>query len=258
MTDCIEAPAREWLERYVEGTLPEGESQSFEEHYFDCPACLSELQAIQAAQIQLKEHPVTARPRTRILHWPFMLSAGALAAALIVGLLTFNIMRRSSAPGPSSAAVQPPQPARSSQQIAQLADLRLPPYRETILRGTAEDSVFARGMRQYASGACALSIRTLAHVKARSAYSRAAQFYSGVCAMKIGDYPAAENLLHSVASGADSPQQEWAWYYLAQIALVRSDVTGARQNLDQVIALHGDLESQAQKQLAELPPPARK
>jgi len=43
----------------------------------------------------------------------------------------------------------------------------------------------------------------------------------------------------------DSPQQEAALYYLAQIALVHNDPTTARHYLARTIALRGDFERRA-------------
>ena len=45
-----------------------------------------------------------------------------------------------------------------------------------------------------------------------------AQFYSGVCQMKLNQLDAAAATLGQVAGKGDSPQQEAALYYLAQIA----------------------------------------
>ena len=70
MSNCSGAPAREWLAQYMEGTLPDEDAQKFEDHYFDCPVCFGELQAIQAAQEALRRHPVPITAPKRILEWP--------------------------------------------------------------------------------------------------------------------------------------------------------------------------------------------
>jgi hypothetical protein len=260
MTDCIGAPAREWLERYVDGTLPDAEAQQFEEHYFECSVCLTELQALQAARKQLEQHPVSAPPRRRVLSWPVLVSFGAMAAALLIGYLTVRTLRHPEPAG--TLAVAPPtksnEAGQAAQQIAQLADLQLPVYRVATLRDGSEGTAFERGMKQYAAGDCTGARRTLAKVDAQGPDGLAAQFYSGVCAMHAGDFTGASSLLRSVASTGDSPEQESAWYYLAQISLARSDAADARQELDHVLSLHGDLEDQARKQLAQLPQAGQK
>ncbi|HEY2860277.1 MAG TPA: zf-HC2 domain-containing protein [Terracidiphilus sp.] len=255
MTDCIGAPAREWLERYVDGTLPDEEAQKFESHYFDCPRCLAELEELQAVQKQLREHPISTAPRARVFTWPMMVSFGAVAAALLIGLITLQMVR-SPQPVPNAAANHPavtaPAPSAPQEvQVAQLADLAPPAYHAAILRDGTEDTAFQRGMKLYAAGDCTRAMKTLAQVPSQNSQKVAALFYSGVCKMNARDFNAAEKLLHRVASAQDAPQQESAWYYLAQIALAQSNISDARQDLNRVVSLRGDMEAQARKELSE-------
>ena len=53
---CTGAPAERWLEKYVAGTLAAADAEAFEEHYFDCPVCLAQLQAVQAAAEQMRRN----------------------------------------------------------------------------------------------------------------------------------------------------------------------------------------------------------
>ena len=71
--------------------------------------------------------------------------------------------------------------------------------------------------------------------------------------MHAGKLATAESTLRHVAAAGDSPQQEAAWYYLAQIALARSDAETARRDLGRVVALHGDFEQAANTQLKQIP-----
>jgi TolA-binding protein len=272
MTNCIGAPARQWLEQYVEGTLPEEESQKFEDHYFDCPACLGELQALQAAQGALRRHPISVEQPKRVLAWPTnwnkMFAFGALAAALLVGLLTFRMMVHGpqqtgnvavTPATPSQQAPQSPaQPkaapdAQPGTQIAQLADLRLPSYHAPELRGPAGNVAFENGMKQYMAGDCAHAVNTLSQVEEHGPDGLAAQFYSGLCRIHTGDLATAADTLRHIADAGDSPYQESAFYYLAQIALAQSNADQARRDLNRVISLRGDLEHQARRQLAQIP-----
>ena len=268
MSDCIGAPAREWLERYVDGTLPEAEAQKFEEHYFDCPACLGQLQALQAVQEQLRRHPVpivAVQPKARILTWPRMVTVGAMAAALVIGVITLRMVQSGQpaanqapthpAPTVSSPAANQPAPSTSQPevQIAELADLHLPSYHAPTLRGESEDSLYERGMKQYAAGKCRNAIDTLGQVPPDGPDGVAAQFYAGLCRMHTGDLGGATATLRRVAFAGDSPELESAWYYLAQLALAHSDVNEARRDLRHVVALHGDFEKRARTQLAKLP-----
>lgn len=262
MSDCIGAPANLWLERYVEGTLPEAEVEKFEEHYFDCPVCLAQVEALQAAREQLKRNPVAFTPPRRVLNWPqFTVGFGALAAALIVGVITLRMVQLRTGPAQTNAVVQPGSPPASPQaaggepatQLAQLADLRLPAYQAPTLRGAGAPSEFEQAMKLYNAGNCAGAIKRLSQVDAQSPDALAARFYTGLCQMHAGDLADSSKVLHQVAAAPDSPQQEAAWYYLAQIALAKSDAALARKDLARVVSLHGDLEHRARAELAQLP-----
>jgi hypothetical protein len=264
MNDCIGAPAQKWLDRYLEGTLPENEAQAFESHYFDCPVCLGELQAVQAAQEQLRLHPVAIQPKARVLRWPALVTVGSLAAALLIGFITLRAVHRPNSPANQSAASAPSQPSSPAgqtasepavqpTQLAQLADLNLPPFHASTLRGESSDTAYSRGMKLYSAGNCTAAVKALARVDATSSDALAAQFYTGVCRMHMGDLDSAQSNLRHVAAAGDSPQEEAAWYYLAQIALSRSAAAPARQNLQKVVALHGDFERAANKQLGQIP-----
>ena len=271
MTDCIGAPTREWLEQYVEGTLPEQEVQKFEDHYFDCPVCLGELQAIQAVQEALRKHPIAIAQPKPVLAWPTnwnrMISWGALAAAVLVGFLTFYVMKQrpqsagnvAVAPaGPATAPQSPVQPqttpgTQAPIEIAQLADLNLPAYHAPVLRGAVESGAFENGMKQYVNGDCAGAMNTLSQVDPKGPDALAAQFYTGVCRLHTGDLAGAAATLRHVVHAGDTAYQESAFYYLAQIALAQSNAIAARRDLNRVVGLRGDLEHQARKQLAEIP-----
>jgi hypothetical protein len=272
MSNCIGAPAKQWLEQYMEGTLPEAEAENFENHYFDCPVCLGELQAIQAAQEALRRHPVPITAPKRIFEWPVswrpIVGFGALAATLIAGVFAFRMVNHGPQGGGNVAVTQPApaspsqvqpnaapeQPARQVAELSKLADLSLPNYQAPVLRGETEETAFERGMKQYVAGDCEGATKTLSQVDQSGPDGLAAQFYSGVCRMHAGDMAAAAGTLHRVASAGDSAYQESAYYYLAQIALAQSNAAEARRDLNHVVSLRGDLVHQARKQLSEIPP----
>jgi Putative zinc-finger/Tetratricopeptide repeat len=278
MTNCIGAPARQWLEQYVERTLPEDEAQKFEDHYFDCPVCLGELQAVQSAQEALRRHPIPVTRHKRVLAWPTtwpaIVSVGALAATLVLGLITFRMAGHSPQPAgdasvtapataPAPQATQNPAqpnaaPVQPTVQIAELADLRLPTFHAPVLRGEEEDTAFERGMKQYVAGDCTGAAKTLAQVEPDGPDGMAARFYTAVCRMHAGDLTGAASALRHVASAGDSPYQESAFYYLAQIALAQSDAAEARRDLNDVVSLRGDLEHQARRQLTQISPTSGK
>jgi hypothetical protein len=270
MTICNGAPAEHFALGYVEGTLPEVEAERFEEHYFDCPVCLKHLQTIQTMAQSLAQQSVATieQPRLKMpIAWPvWAWSGGAVAALLLVSIFTYKSLEPKLAqPTVAQSELKSlPQAATSSQPVrasaaavhlSQLADLTLPVYVVPNLRGDGSDANFETGMREYAAGNCQDAIVTLRQVAEQSAEAHAAEFYSGACQMRLGDFPAATRGLRKIADSGDSPQQEAALYILAQIALAGNDPVAAHMYLERTIALRGDLEQRARqqdRQVAEL------
>jgi len=263
MNHCTGAPAELWLERYIQGTLPDSEAQQFEEHYFDCPVCLAQVEALQAVRARLGQLPAEQhlpKKRAKLIAWPTVTAAlFALAASLLIVFLSFRFLLPNFLPpsvtiqtGPPPSANPHPGATPPSSSIAQLADLTLPPFRAATLRGESEEANFDSGMKGYSAGDCRTALTALSRVSSTGKNALAAQFYSGVCQMHLGDLPAAAATLQRVAAAGDSPQQEAAFYYQAQIALARNDAPSARQALDRTIALHGDFEQRARRQSASL------
>jgi hypothetical protein len=267
MTTCPGKPAELYALPYIEGSLPEFEVERFEEHFFDCPVCLSHLQALQAVGVALARQPA-AQPlvaRTGILHqWPARAFAlGAIAAALIAAIVGYQtIVNRSSHPVVAKAPVKAPAPApqhvaseKPNVLASQLADLALPAFVAPSLRGESEDPRFESGMKAYTKGNCRQAIADLTQVPPDDREGRASLFYSGVCQMHLGNMPAASVLLGKVAGAGDSPQQEAALYYLAQISLEGNDPVRAHRYLVHIVSLRGDLEHRARtedRQVTEL------
>jgi hypothetical protein len=261
MTNCNETLVDRCLERYIQGNLPEHEAREFEEHFFDCPECLSQVEAIQAVTAELARHPVKIAKAP--IPWPAR--AGglvAIAAMLLIGILGYRAFlpkpaQPAVAVSPKPVPVSPqtpssPQPASPSQTVnalSQLADLTLPAFRAPSLRGESENLYFEDGMKAYSAHDCQGAEKALSQVPAQDQEALAAQFYRGVCQMHDGELAAAQETLRKVDAAGDSPQQEAALYYLAQVALVREDSTTARHYLARTIGLHGDFERRARLEL---------
>ena len=261
MTICTGTLAEQCALPYVEGTLPEFEAERFEEHYFNCPACLAHLEALQAVARELGRHPIEvpagAAARTPF-GWPSRVWAlGAVAALLVVGVFTYRmVVNQGAQPAvahstPAPAPVATPaaaQAAPAAARASQLADLAMPAFVASSLRGASQDAHFEAGMNAYLKDNCRAAVADLAQVPAAAREARAAQFYLGVCQMHVGRRSAAAAALGSVAQAGDSPQQEAALYYMAQIALVNNDPARAHGYLRQTIALSGDLRARARAQ----------
>jgi hypothetical protein len=257
MTTCTGQPAEQNVEAYVLGTLPEDERVKFEDHFFDCAVCLAEVEALQAVTQTLRSQPrrVVKAP----IPWPVRIGIlGAIAATLLLGYLGFRAGRETAQPsvakGPASPAtpIAPPKTPDTDTPVAVVADLTLPVFRAPNLRGQSGNPNFGAGMTAYSKQDCAGAVKDLAHVPAQDEDALAARFYSGVCLMHEGNMAGASKSLQGVAEAGDSPQQEAALYYLAQVALVNKDAKAARHYLGRTMALHGDFERRARAQLKNL------
>jgi hypothetical protein len=261
MTDCTGAPAEQLVESYLLGTLPEDEALKFEEHYFECPVCLAQVEALQAVAGKLRSEP--RRQKRTVLSWPIRFAAlGSIAAALVVGFFALRsghqsqppmVAQTPAVPTPQSGATaQPKASTAAAAAVSQLADLALPVFRAANLRGENGSAQFAAGMTAYANQDCPGAVKALAKVPATDEDARAARFYSGVCEIHDGNLDAAAKTLKSVANAGDSPQQEAALYFLAQVALKRNDAAEARPYLTRTVSLHGDFEKRAHAELNQL------
>jgi anti-sigma factor RsiW len=229
----------------------------------------------------------------RMLAFPVPLAVlASIAAALLVGAVLVGIQRSSpvlqpghGAASSTAAAKAPPQPADSGNpgaiseaaapaksdgvsvpvaqarpaetELALLADLQLPGYQQPQLRGeeaaNSDHAQFSSGMQAYAQGDCGSALGTLAQVPETAADGIAAKLYSGLCQLQGRELEGAQASLTAVVDAGDTPELETAEYFLAQTRLLRGDAQGAKDWLTRAIALHGDYEDRAQKQVALLP-----
>ncbi len=82
----------------------------------------------------------------------------------------------------------------------------------------------------------------------------AARFYLGICYLLTSARPAGLEELRSVIAAGNTPYLEAAQFYAAKGMLGSGDVGGAQQQLESVIAMHGELEKPAQALLAQIAP----
>jgi hypothetical protein len=263
MRECNGAPAERYLEPYLRNTLPEDAAREFEEHYYGCEVCLSQLEALEAVELKLGRQPRKA-PGT-LLHWPVgLVAAGAIAATLLLVLLGRQAMMRSPAPrqetAQTGAARQEKIPAQTAPQatvfrssLRQLADMNLPVFQLPHVRGQSKNPAFDEGMQAYTRHDCAAAVKSLGQVKATESNGPMARLYSGVCLMQAGETDRAARNLKAAALVEGSAEQEAAWYYLGQIALLRDDAASARRYLSLTVASHGDFESRARSELGRIP-----
>ena len=260
MTQCDGSPAQQCVEAYLQGRLPELEARNFEDHYFDCPVCLEQVEAMEMAAVTVGRLDTPMPKPVRVVVWPGRVAAfGAIAATLLFAFAGLRVARRpqlqiASAPSVSqtSSAPAPVAEPAGNTEVASLADLSLPHYEAPRLRGEAGSAAFLAGMKAYAKRDCIVAVRSLAKVPASDEDAQAAEFYAGACQIHLRNLDAAVASLRKVATAGDSPQQEAALYSLAQVDLARSNAAAAQDQLQRTIALHGDFERRARAQLEKL------
>jgi hypothetical protein len=79
-----------------------------------------------------------------------------------------------------------------------------------------------------------------------------ARFYLGVSQLLAGDRIAGIQELQALTMAGDSPYQERARFYLAKGLLAEHDIARAQQQLEDLIAQHGNLEKQATVLLGQI------
>jgi len=236
-------------------------------HLASCAACqgeIGELRLLAPVVVMQPKKPAGVRGMALWPVWSGLVAAGIVLAAVAVhlhhayppantGLIAASDDHNGSV-GPDAQEQPHGEPAPlAPAAVSQLADLTLPVFHAADLRGGDDDPVFDAGMKAYSNSDCARAINSLAQIDTQDKNARAAQFYRGACWIHEGKMTEAAASMRLVADAGDSPQQEAALYYLAQIALARSDAAVAHRYLLQTIALHGDFEQRAHAQLAKMP-----
>ena len=244
---CEEIERDDVAEDYVLGRLDESRRQAFEDHYFECAACLAHVRALQDLREALAA-PAAAPARRNLRTAGVILAA---AAVLVLAVRTGHELwsdRQEAVSSPAARDVvlgAPPAPALR---------VELPPYTPARLRAVPSDAqrLFRDAMTNYTVTNCAGAIEGLRRaVAADGAYTQA-RFYLGACELHTGAVDEAATNLQRVVAAGESPYLEDARWFLAQTHVKQGDLEAARQELERVIALNGDRREAARRLLSEL------
>jgi TolA-binding protein len=146
---------------------------------------------------------------------------------------------------PPSATSQIP-----DERYALLATFAAPAYTAEPDAPEAFQAAMARYTKQdYAGTAAALRAVT----NSTPAFP-AARFYLGISLLLSGDHIAGIQELRALTTAGETTYLERARFYLAKGLIAEHDVPRAQQQLEALIAQHGDLEKQAAVLLAEIRP----
>lgn len=244
---CEEVERDELAERYVLGRLDPGVENAFEDHYFDCVACLERVRAIQDAREELSAE----KGMTRSRRWP-RVAAAVAAAAMVVLAVRVGQQMLTEQPPPSTST--PPRADIVLPAPPPQVTIELPHYTPPRLRAVSTEAqrIFRDAMTSYVDKNCGSAIPGLQRALAIDASFTQARFYLGACELQQGQTGQAAESLQRVIGVGESPYLEDARFLLAQARIQQGDRDGAREELRRVIALQGDRRAQAQRLLDEL------
>jgi tetratricopeptide (TPR) repeat protein len=283
-------PDQETASHYVSGALTEAEQAEFEAHFFECPRCLAEVQALQAARDVLASRGDrgAATPPHRPRQGSSFIWALAAAASLGFALVAWTVLSQRGATDtgtvatrtpptpatappaasstPPSVAPTPPASTPSSARpgetatpalLRELALVVAPPFARLATRGEQPPTTdtLADAMTQYAAGRYDLAADKLRDV-IRDARDTAAatqgRFFLGVCALKLERYAEAQAALEQTAASDTPPYADEAHFYLAKAAIATGDLDRARRELRIAIDREAGPEGEAARMLERL------
>lgn len=262
---CEDVRSGELVERYARQELDDAAQDAFEQHYFSCAECFSEVQTVLGVRQAL------AGRKKRPLAW---YAVGALAASLLItlGVLwTFQssphtagqnppaaIARTPAAPvapaTPAPVTKSPPQADGPGLQL--LARVDPPAYLPSTLRGPGTDGPddMETAMQLYSSRRYREAIPALAAVVEKTSGNRQlmAELYLSICQLVARQPATATKTLNRLIQAGDSPYLEEAHFYLAKAYLQANRPGLAEQELRRTVDLHDSLERKAAQLLREV------
>lgn len=180
---------------------------------------------------------------------------GFTAFILLVAVSVFAWLAWTSYQEPGVGRVAGARPPSTASQIpderyALLATFEAPAY--TAEPGAPENFQAAMGhyVKQDYTGA-ASALRAVTNADPDFA---AVRFYLGISLLLAGDHIAGIQELRALTTADDNPYRERSRFYLAKGLIAEHDVQRAQQQLEALIAQHGDLEKQAAVLLAQIRP----
>jgi TolA-binding protein len=196
------------------------------------------------------------KPATRF--WIGIYSFTALIMAIAVGVFMWlaSESRKEAGLGRTANALPGITGHIPEERYELLARFVPPGYQPT--RGILESRYFQQAMERYLKGDDAGAIpgfRKTVQIYPRDSDSVEARFYLAICLLLTNDRREGIDQLGRVVAAGNTPYLERARFYLAKALIGQRDIPGARQQLEAGIAMHGELERQAQFLLSQIGPP---
>ena len=237
--DCREVEEGGLAEAYVAGRLDAAAREAFEEHYFECDACLARIEALGLLRRGLSEQPVGRVRNAPGWWWPLGVAAAVVLAAAVWRVRQVPLP----APGQTTSGTVSPTKGAAS-QLADLGRFDPPSYRPATWRGSSTQAQrsFEAGMQRYLAHDYSGAIPSLAQAAVLSPAAAETHFFLGVSLLLAHDVDAGIASLERTSALGDTPYLESALFYLAKGYLIRGDRQQAERHLKRMLALRGDLE----------------
>lgn len=184
------------IDRYLANRLDPADLDAFERHLIGCADCQETLRLGLLVRDELRVAPRTASRRRA----PRVLVVGALAAAMIIGLLGWNRVQ-------------------SRAGLARLgATSGVPAYEGIPVRAGADSGAaeFVAAMRLYGAGRLSEAKLLLRAARARGAPQAASSFFIGALELEAGESERAIAELSTVIAGGQSVYAPESRFYLAK------------------------------------------
>jgi TolA-binding protein len=185
----------------------------------------------------------TSRP------WVWIYVLATVVMTIAIGVFTWLAVESRRDAGTSQAAQTGRIPIERFQLLAQFEP---PAYAPGPKLDKPPTKQFQEAMERYLKKDFAGAIPGLRAIVSARRDGPEARFYLGICSLLTGDSAAGVQNLQSVVDAGDTPYREQARYYLAKGLLGRGDIAAARMQLENVIAMHGDLERQSKSLLTNI------
>ena len=239
---CHEVEQRDLAEAYLLGRLDAAERDAFEQHYFECARCYSNLEALRSVREALASLRAPAR---RLIPWTWLAVAATIAISAGAAIVWHLHTRAGLQPAPAGTIAQSSGTPRPDAQLARLADVTPPSYEPRQLRSGGRRDAFIAGMQQYTGHDYAAAIPLLERAVKDEPGAEDARFYLGATLL-LHDRPAdAIAALQPLTVKAESPFAEEAEFLIAKAHLRRGELDAAAAALEKTAKMHGEREPEA-------------
>jgi hypothetical protein len=241
---CAEVERNDVIERYLAGRDLSSESAAwFEEHFFECEACLQKLQLANALRAALTASN-RAMPEAAVLRRrPPLASRMAWAAALAAMLAVVIWVDR-----PRDVVDLP-----ASSNLAEWARYQAPAYAGAGDRAlTPLEAAFEQAMARYSSADYAGASRALGSIVEQHPEQVAARFYHGASELLQSHPDAAIAEMTVVLASGDATFADEARWCRAKAWIAKGDFVRAREELASLAAGGGVYAAPAKRLLSLL------